>query len=128
MTSALRWGWVVSSTLRPLYPPGKTRYPLYGRLGRPQGRSGRVRKISPPPGFDTRTVQPVASRYTDCAIPAPIKNLHVIFVLMCKEKVVLSGIQMKHGTEKGGFLDDHIKNFNIFKMFKTKLHTSDYYN
>ena len=30
-------------------PPGKTRYPLYRRLGRPQGRSGRVRKISPPP-------------------------------------------------------------------------------
>jgi hypothetical protein len=23
-----------------------------------------------PPGFDPRTVQPVASRYTDCAIPA----------------------------------------------------------
>jgi hypothetical protein len=41
--------------------PGKTRYPLYGRLGGPQGRSGRVRKISPPPGFDLRTVQPVAS-------------------------------------------------------------------
>jgi hypothetical protein len=29
-----------------------------------------VRKISPPPGFDPRTVQPVASRYTDWAIPA----------------------------------------------------------
>ena len=70
MTSALRWGWVVSSTLRPLYPPGKIRYPLYGRLGRPQGRSGRVRKISPPPGFDSRTVQPVASLYTDWAIAA----------------------------------------------------------
>jgi hypothetical protein len=52
-------------------PPGKTRYPLYRRLGVPQERSGRVRKISPPPGFDPRTIQPVASRYTDCAIPAP---------------------------------------------------------
>jgi hypothetical protein len=31
----------------------------------PQDRSGQVRKISPPPGFDPRTVQPVASRYTD---------------------------------------------------------------
>jgi hypothetical protein len=29
-----------------------------------------VRKISPPPGFDPRTFQPVASRYTDYAIPA----------------------------------------------------------
>ena len=25
-------------------PPGKTRYPLYRRLGGPQSRSGRVRK------------------------------------------------------------------------------------
>jgi hypothetical protein len=33
-------------------PPGKTRYPLYRRLVGPQGRSGLVRKISPPPGFD----------------------------------------------------------------------------
>ena len=45
--------------------PGKTRYTLYRRLGGPQGRSGRVRKISPSPGFDSRTVQLVASRYTD---------------------------------------------------------------
>jgi hypothetical protein len=30
---------------------GKTRYTLCRRLGGPQGRSGRVRKISPPPGF-----------------------------------------------------------------------------
>jgi len=46
-------------------PPGKTRYPLYRRLGGPQGRSGLVRKISPAPGFDPRTAQPVASRYTE---------------------------------------------------------------
>jgi len=51
-------------------PPGKTRYPLYRRLGGPQGRSGRVRKISHPPEFDPRTVQPVASCYSDCSIPA----------------------------------------------------------
>jgi hypothetical protein len=31
-----------------------------------------VQKISPAPGFDPRTVQPVASRYTDYAIPAPL--------------------------------------------------------
>jgi hypothetical protein len=48
---------------------GKPRYPLRRRLGGPQGRSGQVRKISPPPGFDPRAVQPVASRYTDWAIP-----------------------------------------------------------
>jgi hypothetical protein len=44
--------------------PGKTSYLLYGNLGRHQGRSGRVRNISPPPEFDPLTVQPVASRYT----------------------------------------------------------------
>jgi hypothetical protein len=32
-------------------PLGKTRYPLYRRLGGPQGRSGLVLKISPPPGI-----------------------------------------------------------------------------
>ena len=46
-------------------PPGKTRYLLYRRLGGPQDRSGRVRKIFPPPGYDPRTVQPIASPYND---------------------------------------------------------------
>jgi len=32
-------------------PPGKTWYPLYRRLGGPQGRPERVRKISPPTGI-----------------------------------------------------------------------------
>jgi hypothetical protein len=50
--------------------PGKTRYPLFRRLGGTQGRSGKVRKILHPPGFDPQTVQPVASRYTVWAIPA----------------------------------------------------------
>ena len=44
------------------FTPGtETGYPLYRRLSVPLGRSGRVRKISPPPGFDTRTVQPVTT-------------------------------------------------------------------
>jgi hypothetical protein len=48
---------------------GKTRYPMYKRLGEPQGRFGRGAKISPLQGFDLRTVQPVANRYTGHAIP-----------------------------------------------------------
>ena len=47
-----------------LSPRKATRSPLYSRLGRPHGRSERTRKISSPPGFDTRTVRNVASRYT----------------------------------------------------------------
>jgi hypothetical protein len=53
-------------------PPGKTRCLLYRRLGGSQGRFGQVRKISPPPGFDPRTVQPVTSHYADWAIPDPV--------------------------------------------------------
>jgi hypothetical protein len=52
-------------------PTGKTQCPLYRRLGGHQGQSGRLRKISPPPGLDPRAVQPTASRYTDYANPAP---------------------------------------------------------
>ena len=62
-----RRGWGSASRPGHSLPLGKTRYPLYRRLGGPQGRSGQVRKISPPPGFDPRTIQPVASHYTDSA-------------------------------------------------------------
>ena len=67
-------------------PLGKTQYPLYRRLGGPQGRSGRVRKISPPPGFDPRTAQPVASRYTDYAFPAAV-NLNLNLMLHVKNYI-----------------------------------------
>ena len=60
-------------------PPGKTRYPLYSRLGGPQGRSGRVRKISPPQGFDPRTVQHIASRYPDPVFQRKLYNTIVVF-------------------------------------------------
>jgi len=62
-------GW---STPRPWrFTPGKfTRYPLHRRLGGPQAWSARVQKILAPPGFDPRTVQPVASRETDYDILA----------------------------------------------------------
>ena len=45
--------------------PGKTRYPLYRRLGRPHSRSVQVPKLLPPPGFDPWTVQTIAGHYTD---------------------------------------------------------------
>jgi hypothetical protein len=62
-----RDGWLTPRPGR--FNPGKeTRYPLYRRLGGPQSRSGRVRKTLPPPVFDPRTVQPVASRRTDRAV------------------------------------------------------------
>ena len=66
MTAALEAGeWSAARPGRTL-PPGKTRYPLYRRVGGPQGRSGRAENLAPP-GSDPRTVQPVVSRYTDRA-------------------------------------------------------------
>ena len=67
-----RWGWVDNTTLRPLYPqerPGT--HCTEGWVG-----LDGCRKSRPPPGFDRRTVQAVASRYTDWAIPAH-GSLHV---------------------------------------------------
>jgi len=74
MTTALEMG--EGSALRPgrSLPPGKTRYPLYRRLGGPQGRSGQVRKIWPLLGLDPRTAPPVASRYTDYATRPMLKS------------------------------------------------------
>jgi hypothetical protein len=68
-TSALDGGWVLNATPRPLYPPRKTRYPhcTGGLVGPPLpcldgcGKS----RLPLPPRFEPRTVQPVASRYTD---------------------------------------------------------------
>ena len=68
--SPLGEGWVVNATPWPLYPRRGTWYALYRRLSGPQGRYRRMRKISPPMGFDPWTVQTIASRYTDWATPA----------------------------------------------------------
>ena len=65
-------GWLTRRSGR--FTLGMTQYPFYRRLGGPQGRSGWVRKILLPPGFDPWTVQPVASRYTDYAVPAQISG------------------------------------------------------
>jgi len=55
-------------------PRGKTWYPLHRRLGGPQSQSGQVQNISPPLGFDSWTIQPVASHYAGYAILVKIKD------------------------------------------------------
>jgi hypothetical protein len=68
MTTALEGGEGSASYLGYSLSPGKTRYPLYRRLGGSQGRSGQMRKnFAPPPGFDPLTV-PVAIPTT---LPGP---------------------------------------------------------
>ena len=59
-----RRGWGVSVTLQLLFTPLKDPVPIVQEAG---WAPGPVWKISSPPGFDPRTVQPVASRYTDYA-------------------------------------------------------------
>ena len=51
------------------FTPGKTRYPLYSKLGGPQGRSGRAENLAPP-AFDPRTVQAVAQSLYRQSYPA----------------------------------------------------------
>jgi hypothetical protein len=53
-------------------PPGKTQYPKFSLgdwMGSRAGMDG-CGKFRPPPGFDPRTVQPIANYSTDWAIPA----------------------------------------------------------
>jgi hypothetical protein len=52
------WGRMVNSTYRQSYPPEKRPAINFtgGPVG-PQGRSGRARKVSQKPGFNSRTVQ-----------------------------------------------------------------------
>jgi hypothetical protein len=78
-------------------PAGKTRYSSHRRLGEPQGRSGRVRNISPPPGFDPRTVQPVASCYTDSAIPA-LRDKGILINFELEMKMLIMSVSLFYVT------------------------------
>ena len=68
LTSALDGGGWLTPRPGRFTPSNETRYPLCGRLSGQQSGSGWVRKISPSPGFESRTVHSVASRNTDYAI------------------------------------------------------------
>ena len=64
MTAAPEGGeWSAAHPGHTLYL-GRNRYPLYRRLGGPQGRYGWAENLAPL-GFDPQTVQPVVSHYTD---------------------------------------------------------------
>ena len=66
MTAALEGGeWSAARPGRTL-PPGKTRYPLYRRVGGSQDRSGRAENLVPT-GILSQTVQHIVSRYTNWA-------------------------------------------------------------
>ena len=67
-------------------PPGKTRYPLYGRLGALQGRSGQVRKISPLhrdsiPGRPVRSES--LNRLSFAGLPSPVNRFNLLILWYC---------------------------------------------
>jgi len=87
MTAALEGGeWSAARPGRTL-PPEKTRYPLYRRLGGPQGRSGRA-EILIPTRIRSRTVQPIVSRYTDWATGPTLKRVE--YILMSYKSLILA--------------------------------------
>ena len=87
-------GWMVNATPRP--PPGKTQYPLYRRLGVPEGSSRLVRKISPPLEVDPWTFQPVASHYTWFESPSesclPEVKMLIFSPILWKTRCIIVGI------------------------------------
>jgi hypothetical protein len=82
----------------------ETRNPLYVRMSEFQSRFGRVQRISRLPGFDPGSVEPIASRYTDCSIPAhndykqrshlPVKRKHG------EQTLVSSWIRLRNWLKK----------------------------
>jgi hypothetical protein len=76
-----RMRWVVSTTLRPLYP--RERPSTFVQEPRwALGPFRTVRKLWPQPEFDTRTVHSVASRYTDYAIPVVTTVVIIIIIII----------------------------------------------
>ena len=63
-------GWVFNATPRPLYPRERPGTHCAGCWVGPRAGLDRCGKSRLPLGFDSRTVQSLTNRYTDCNIPA----------------------------------------------------------
>jgi hypothetical protein len=82
MTNGTRSGWEVSVTPRRFFTPGKDPVPIVQETGwSPVANLDRCGKSRPSLGFDSRTVQPVASRYTDW-VTRPTSGLFVAVDLL----------------------------------------------
>ena len=76
-------------------PPGKIPDTLcIGGLVGPRACMDGCGKFCLPPGFDPRTVQPVASRYNDWAIPAPLRQIQKQ-ILTCAVCIAVSWSKFK---------------------------------
>ena len=70
--------WVVNATPRLLYPREMAPVPIVKEDGWAPGPDWRRETFLPPPGLEPRTVQPVASRYTEDAIPTPVWKIYSV--------------------------------------------------
>jgi hypothetical protein len=73
-------GWVVNATPRPLYPQEIPGTHCTGFWVGPRAGLDGCRISRPPLEFNPRTVQPVASRYTDRAIPAYTFYTYLLYI------------------------------------------------
>jgi hypothetical protein len=76
MTTALDGGERSGSRPGRSLPLGKTRYPLYRRLDEPQGRSGQVRKISPPRSIQSPDRPARSQSLYPATLHGPISNIN----------------------------------------------------
>jgi len=116
--------WVVNATPLPLYPRERPGTNCIGGWVGPQGRSGRVRKISLPPGFDPRNLLSYivqnsfsTSEHPDWEIPHATEL----------QKVWAISVYFKHGAGRNAnskqFLSAHIYIFLCF--LTTARHNTD---
>ena len=92
MTTALEGGEGSASGPGRSLPPGKTRYPLYRRLGGLQGRSGQVRKISPHTGIRSPDRPARSQSLYRLSYPGHTKNHSYIFFTIVEQSLVGQGI------------------------------------
>ena len=108
-------GCLVNATSQQLIPHKVSLYPLYRRVDWPQRRSGRVRRISPPPGFDRWAVQRVALS-TRLSRPT-------LLISLLLEVVLLKYVKWRLTCWYTGFylIPDNIKLYNYIKSNTIKI-------
>ena len=91
---------VASAMPRPLYPQERDPLPIVQEAGRAPGLvwTGSEKTL---PGFDPRTVQTVARRCTNCAVPAddthktaPKKSHYIMKLFYLQYEILTSSIEM----------------------------------
>jgi hypothetical protein len=103
---------------------GTTRYPLRMGPGGHQGRSRRVRNISPPPGFDPRTVQSFAIRYTDYAIPAHIFEERLSKITKIASRIIFNLADiLTHKNKSISYIIYHSYEINFHTGLKTGVYS-----